>query len=135
MTPSRASFALALIAECSRNGTSPDPALLWWLVDSVGLAVRDGISVDQALGIRSGSKSIIRSARLLSRNACLAQARSLVDGSDRQASVLMAGRVAHLKSGGCIESELDGLVALAIERGCPESAETIRKVLRRECGE
>jgi len=130
MNPVRAAFALSLIAECSRNGTAPPIELVWMLIDAVGLAVRDGTSIDAQLGIKAGGKSIIRSARLLARNACLAQARGLVEGSDRAASVLMAGRVAHLKSGGGVESELDGLLLLAIERGCPESAEGIRAVLR-----
>lgn len=130
MKPRDTAFALALLAEHSRNSSVPDPSLLWWLVDSVGAAVRDGISVDQALGIRDGGKSVIRSARLLSRNACILEARKLLPGSDRAAAAEIAGRVGRLAAGGEVRDEADGLLLLAVERGCPEGAEAIRKILR-----
>jgi hypothetical protein len=123
-------FGLALLAEHSRSGTCPDPELLWWLIDSVALAVRDGVSVDQAMGIRNGGKSVIRSARLLARNACLLQARALLTGSDLAVSNDMATRIKRLQAGEPVRDEADGLLLLAVERGASGNPETIRKLLR-----
>jgi hypothetical protein len=134
MKPQNTAFALALISECSKNGTCPPVELLWWLVDACAAAVQNGTSVDVELGING--KSINRSARLRLRNACLLQARGMIGGSDRAASLEIAARVERLEGFAPdlrkrrIRDEADGLVLTAMQHGATANPEGIRAILR-----
>lgn len=133
MRPADTAFALALISECVRNGTAPPVELAYWVLDAVAAAVENGTSVDQELWI--SGKSTIRNARMLGRNSAILQAASMMEGSDRQIAAEISGRMKRLSQYDTSIQErrildlADGLVLRAMQRGCPTSAERIRKIL------
>jgi hypothetical protein len=135
--PANVSFALALIAECVRQGDVPPVELAFWLVDAAAAAVDNGTTIDYELGMTG--KSTIRNSRTLARNSAILQAASMIEGSDRQIAAEISERMKRLsKYDPSIQErrildEADGLVLSAMQRGFSGGEEAIRKILRGRC--